>query len=315
MAVDYYINNLSSEPSIIKVAQQFEIAKSALSRRLHELNIPVINYQNRTKFDETIFDNIDTEEKAYWLGFIFADGYISSAPVNSDKKARYCFELSLKGSDVEHLRKFAKFVKHESVETVVRINDVHCGNVICQRCRICLINKHLWETLNKLGCVPNKSLILEFPDLKIFKSSDLIKHFIRGYWDGDGCLTWANVEHTRPHMSLLGTYKFLQQLCMQLPQHKIYAMQNHSKEYRNTYQFSVNGKTALNLSKYLYENSTISLDRKYQKYLQYCRLYEESYKKSGINIGEDCDVNPEISLVFKETEPSYSVETEPEESE
>ena len=69
---------------------------------LQENGIEVINYQNLTKFNENVFDSIDTEEKAYWLGFIFADGYISLKG-NS-------FELSLKGSDSEHLDKFNKFM-------------------------------------------------------------------------------------------------------------------------------------------------------------------------------------------------------------
>lgn len=42
-------------------------------------------------------------------------------------------------------------------------------------------------------------------------------------------------------------------------------------------------------------DSKIYLERKYKRYLEYCRLYEESYRVSQTNIGEDWNVNPEIN--------------------
>lgn len=74
-------------------------------------------------------------------------------------------------------------------------------------------------------------------------------------------------------------------------------------------------ETAKRVVRYLYENSTIYLTRKYEHYLQICRLDEESSKLLQTNIGAGCDVNPEISIETKESVPSYSVETEPEKSE
>ena len=72
--------------------------------------------QNKTKFNENIFDCIDTEEKAYWLGFIFADGSIRS-------NGSFIFELSLKGSDINHLHKFNTFMGH--IKDNVKIGKVY----------------------------------------------------------------------------------------------------------------------------------------------------------------------------------------------
>ena len=52
------------------------------------------------------------------------------------------------------------------------------------------------------------------------------------------------------------------------------------------------------------------MDRKYEIYLRYCRLYKELYRELQTNIGEGCDVNPEISTETKESVPLYSVDGE-----
>ena len=45
--------------------------------------------------DKDYFKVIDTEEKAYWLGFIYADGSISSQPLKNLTRKNYNFEISL----------------------------------------------------------------------------------------------------------------------------------------------------------------------------------------------------------------------------
>lgn len=107
-AIDEYIQMYDNKPSITKLSKKYNISAKTISDRLKSLGIKVINHQNKTKFNESIFDSIDSEEKAYWLGFIFADGYISG--YNSNGKNDFHFEISLKGSDKEHLDKFNVFM-------------------------------------------------------------------------------------------------------------------------------------------------------------------------------------------------------------
>ena len=152
--------------SLSKLAKEYHTSIQTLSRKLKARGIEIINHQNETKFNEHIFDVIDTEEKSYWLGFIFADGYIDSSPLEENKKSRYGFEISLKGSDAEHLHKFNEFMGHNKDN--VKIGYVNCNGKRCVRCRWGIVNKHLWNTLNNLGCTPRKSLTLKFPSLSIF---------------------------------------------------------------------------------------------------------------------------------------------------
>lgn len=104
------------------------ITRQCLSENFKRMGIEITNSQNKIKFDQHIFDEIDTEEKAYWLGFIFADGYIEK---QSEKK-HYGFELSLKLSDKEHLEKFSQFIQYKNL---VRTDSY--------RARCIFTNKHL----------------------------------------------------------------------------------------------------------------------------------------------------------------------------
>lgn len=107
----------------------------------------------------------------------------------------------MKLEDLEHLEKFNEFTKHTKYNIKIdKIKNV-CSWYAC--------SKHLWETLNNYGCTPRKSLTLKFPDEDIFKSKDLIRHFIRGYFDG--CISYERYKNgIVMRCSLLGTMDFVE---------------------------------------------------------------------------------------------------------
>lgn len=291
-ATEEYLANFNNNPSLTQIAAKHGIKRQTLSSHIKELGYEVINHQNRLKFDNTIFDNIDTEEKAYWLGFIFADGYVSD---NND------FEVSLGIKDFNHLNSLHLFMK---TEKQIGFNET--------RCRLCVRDTHLVSTLKSYGCIPRKSLVLEFPEEKIFKDIELIKHFIRGFVDGDGCITYTDKEHTKPQLSILGTEQFLNKLQEYLPIDFIHQLgYNNKSKSLITRVLSFNGSVACNVCKFLYQNSKVYLDRKYEKFLEICRLYEESYKLLLGKNGEGCDATAVVnSEIAKGSESPYSVESE-----
>ena len=68
----------------------------------------------------------------------------------------------------------------------------------------------MWKTLNNIGCTPKKSLMLKFPDKSVFKYNKLIIDFIRGYFDGDGCISYhRNTKSVSPYCSIISTNEFL----------------------------------------------------------------------------------------------------------
>ena len=257
-AVEYYINN--STVTLEETSKLFGVYPDNLSKNIKDLGYQVTDRARIPQFDETIFDNIDTEEKAYWLGFIYADGYIQSPNV---KQFKYIFAISLATVDTSHLKKFNSFMKCKINK--VRIDKYHQYGKEKERCIWSCANKHLWNALNNLGCVPNKSLILKFPKIK----QELVRHFIRGYFDGDGTLGCYG-KYSQPSCSLVGTKDVLDNISKRLSFNpNIYHHKGHKEE---TLTMSMNSQKAIDFINYIYKDSTIYLDRKYDKYIKMCRL-------------------------------------------
>lgn len=288
----------TSDISLTEMGKREKVDRRTLSKHFKELGIKIVNKQNRSKFNEHIFDQIDSEEKAYWLGFIFADGYINSSPLREGVKNIYQFELSLGLKDQEHLEKFRKFMEYEKSLII----DAH-------RCRFILANKHLWNILNNYGCTPNKSLTLKFPIIP----KDLMRHFIRGYFDGDGCITrYVHNTCVSPRIELLGTKQVLEQILFYSNTSAKYKHdERHSEE---TWSLDWSKQEGIKFINYLYQDCSIYLNRKYELY-QFFKNGSRSVKEftellSG-NIGEAPEMgNTEINSEIKKSESSYSVDGE-----
>lgn len=123
------------------------------------------------KFNKEFFKVIDCEEKAYILGFIYADGY------NSDRQV----VLTQLNQDKDILDKIKIALEADNeVATYYNYNGKESNKLAFSSVDFC-------DDLSKLNCVKNKSLTLSFPDDTIVPD-DLKRHFIRGYFDGDGCI-------------------------------------------------------------------------------------------------------------------------------
>lgn len=112
---------------------------------------------------------------------------------------------------------------------------------------------------------------MKFPNINIFENKNLIRHFIRGYIDGDGCISYCDKEHKHMTLRILGTKDFLNVLQEYLPLEKKNKLYKKSNIYDLSFQRS-RGKYILD---YVYKDATIFLDRKLERYKEYCRLYQE----------------------------------------
>lgn len=221
-----------------------------------------IIYKNKPQFrkkyiNEHIFDIIDTQEKAYWLGLLYADGYVT---LYHKKGERYSLELCLK--DKEHIEKFITFLgdkEHKPTKKIVQLNGkefIHW--------RYAVYSKQLSTSLVKNGCLERKSLILKFPTLNIVPEN-LRCHFIRGYVDGDGSIG-ESCNHI--FFNLLGTKDFLDNVIEIFLNKKLISTKPKYKMNGNAYAFSKGGYRQISkIMNYLHpKNTTIHLERKYAKY-------------------------------------------------
>lgn len=121
------------------------------------------------------------------------------------------------------------------------------------------------KTLESYGMLKNKSLILEFPE---WLNENLYPHFIRGYFDGDGCISFAKTNKTFS-VEIIGTSSFLQfiqSLCKKQGM-KTFIISKNSSNIVSRFGFT-NIKDRISFLNWIYTDAHLKMDRKHQKYLQ-----------------------------------------------
>lgn len=251
-----------------EIGETYNVNRKTVSKYLklsgvssNEKYVRKVNPDKLRKYDynicESVFKKIDTEEKAYWLGFLYADGCIN---IGGSK-----IELFLKEDDVEHLKEYRKFLGLEEKPLFKKEKDGKIGY------RFEFSSYVVKNQLIKLGCLPQKTHILKFPTEEQVPRN-LIHHFIRGYMDGDGCIY---VSNNKISLEILGTYDFLEgyKNWVNLGNSKIYSFK-HSEIKR-----ACNSNTqALDILSRIYNNANIYLKRKYEKYINFAVQQRKSLK-------------------------------------
>lgn len=157
----------------IELAKKYNVTHSTISEWLRFYGVRLrtmtevarrIYSLNRKAFDKL------TPASVYWLGFIYADGYIY--------EKRNELTIKLKTSDRIILEKFREFLGSSHPIKIARSNEHRA-------LRIRIKDKYLVDRLREFGLHQRKSLDLEFPTCL---PENLYSDFIRGYFDGDGCL-------------------------------------------------------------------------------------------------------------------------------
>jgi len=221
-------------------------------------------YTTKYISDEKFFERIDTEEKAYFLGLLYADG-------NNYVRELHNYEVSIKlqAQDKIILEKFKNLISPQS--SLKLIIDKKTNNLYYL---FKINNKKISEQLSCLGCIPNKSLLLKFPN---FIEEKLINHFIRGYFDGDGSLYCKKPKYKTNYinygLSIVSSKMFCEEI-KHIIENKINihfsSKLSRPKTNQITTTLSVGGnKQVKKVLDWLYQDATIYLPRKYTKYQEF----------------------------------------------
>lgn len=248
------IKKYESGLSMKKLGKEYKVASVTIARILSKFNIKIrLPQEEAQKYevDTNYFNKIDTEDKAYFLGLFYADGYVASNKAHSPYSG-----ICLSGDDeLEILSKFKLFCKFTGPILLKK----KLKNKYKQPYTICIINKEFRNNLIKNGCVPNKSLVLKFPTFEIIPKN-LFHHFLRGFWDGDGSITFYEKKSeisTSALTSVDFARGFINFIKKEINIKFGYYKRNKSIDLR------ISGKTnAIKFLLYIYKDANIFLKRK-----------------------------------------------------
>ena len=246
-----YQNNWSQQ----KIADFYKVSRTVIKRVL-EIQCEGLIIRNRTskyKYQQDIFEIIDTAEKAYWLGFLAADG------CNYQREHNASIILNIHEKDIEHLEKFKQFC-HTDAEIKSYIGYEGFSNQT-PMCKITLNSKKISNDLIDKGILPNKSLILQPPHIL----KEFYKPFILGYFDGDGSIS-KTFQYNNYSISIQGTKEILTWICEVLDWDAKLEKRNINSN-NNSYYIRCGGTNKpYQILNQLYNSCEIHLDRKYNIY-------------------------------------------------
>lgn len=222
-------------------------------RILHEYNIPTNIRRVNRRLEENYFSDINTSNKAYFLGLLFADGSVEH---NSSRETM--IRIQLLNEDKQLLEKFKSEISSDG-----KITDAK-GDT----CVFSVRSDQMAKDLEQFGIIPNKTYETHFLPNNIPPA--FLTDFLRGYIDGDGSL-YFNTENNTFHLSVTSHYLTItdhfRDIVYQLLNIPKRSKEHHSTFYNNTAKFTLNGLEAYQLASLLYKNANIYCQRKYDKYL------------------------------------------------
>lgn len=232
-------------------AQMPKFTKKAIQHRLSKLGLVRKEYHKQT-VDEEFFTDIETPAQAYLLGYFTSDGYITSA-----ESKRWTVGFVSKDTHIVDL------IKKEMLYDGAIYERKHSG---CYELKI--NSKYMWEDLAALGYDHEKSYTAQYPNIP----DHLASHFVRGVFDGDGCMSRQAKKSKATHevyrqvlsWSMLGTEALLQGIWDRLPE---------TVEFRNKknqlYELRARDKKAERICEWMYKDSNnLRLERKYDRYIE-----------------------------------------------
>lgn len=205
------------------------------------------------------FDSITTEQQAYWLGYLRADGYVARQKP---------WVVIVNSTDHEHMQLLADHLGYTGKLKYPKKTGGFEGSTQQARLEIC--RKHMCQVIAPLKYTN------DLPNL----SHELLRHWMRGYFDGDGSIFYAKnsskgKSYSYLNAQIIGEIKLIQQMQELLLSQGIQCRIKKTKSDHMKYLCIHGGNNIRKLHAYLYNDSTVSLERKAKKWEGAYRPYGE----------------------------------------
>ena len=252
--LDSLCEDYNGSMSVDDIQKKHNISNASINRLLKPLGILQKQGERNRKYDldESYFDKINTEIKAYYLGLFYADG--------TNCEDRGYIGITLKEEDKHIIERLLKELNYNKP-----IYEIFNKKYNKKYCMIQIQSRYISNIFIKHGCMQNKSFKITFP---YWLDKNLWNHFIRGYFDGDGCISISKKLLYKSSLSITGNLDFISEVQKILVN---YCNINKTKLHKqgNVYSLAVSGKHQLSrVLQYMYKDSNVFLKRKHEK-IQY----------------------------------------------
>jgi hypothetical protein len=258
---DSLIEDYNQGYGVKELSEKYSIHRATVQRMLKRNGVELRKKTPRLKYNIHFFSEY-TPESCYWAGFLMADGCV--------RADRATVALKLSSVDIDHLHKFKNSIGYQGE---VFEHEQH-GRGYC----VISINGRWWidDLRNNFGIVPRKTFIASFPNIP----NNMKYHFIRGVFDGDGCVCFIRKLLV---FNIIGNGELMKEIQNVLHENNDIQLksgnekaplQTPHKETEKSKQiksFHYSGKNAAKILKWIYEGSedTTRLTRKYNKFMEY----------------------------------------------
>jgi intein/homing endonuclease len=260
-------------------------SNSSLYTLIKLYNIERIDKHRQLCNNDKFFDDVDSEIKAYLLGFLIADGCVIIEPKKRNGKVySYSKRISILNS-VDDLQIIKLFQQYICPKNTIKYNNCQLGvkTLRKQQCNIRWTSSYMVDKLISYGIKPKKTYDTDFKfDFSILKTEELKLHFLRGFFDGDGCISITRNKYVR--IGFVGTsYIFMNQIIDFYKKYNL-LFKITTRKSKNMLYYEITltgGKLSINKFKELmYQNSNFYLDRKLNKF-----IYDNTVLNSTISKG------------------------------
>lgn len=261
---EYYHNIYMQGISTLKLGKMFNLSPDTLRENFHKYGLYVrSNKENSRRFfaDFNYFERIDTAEKAYWLGFIYADGYVSSA---NGKR----FGMSLSTKDIDHLEKLNRCLKSTYPINTYTVN--HGYKIGSEYCRLIISSDKLYDDLVNQGVYEHKTNIIQKPNIE----RQFYAPFILGLFDGDGSIFLNHSKYPFYSINFMGTIDIIEFIQDYFIEEELVSSLNkpyQKREGQSVYALRYGGNVIVEkIMTHLYQtvDTDLPLKRKYELYLK-----------------------------------------------